>query len=133
MGERAPEARAEGEVVRAAHEWDRAMVTNDADEIGSFMADEWTIVGPAGSVSSKTEFLDLVRAGELTHDIMESQDMTVRVYGGTAVVIARGISGGRYRSEPFHLVERVSCVFVRQQERWKCVLTHLSLIDDEPL
>lgn len=120
----------EDEVVRAVHDWDRAMVTNDADEIGSFMAEEWTIIGPDGSVGGKTAFLDLVRAGELTHDIMESHDMTVGVYGETAVVTARGISGGHYRSEPFHLVERVSCVFVRKQARWTCVLTHLSMIED---
>lgn len=70
----------------------------------------------------------MVRSGDLTHEVMESHDIEVRVYGNAAVVTARGVSAGHYREEPFHLVERVSCVVVRQQHSWKCVLTHLSLI-----
>jgi ketosteroid isomerase-like protein len=126
--EPAMDAQVEDEILSTAHEWDRAMVTNDPDEIGAYMADEWTIVGPDGSIGDKAAFLGWVRSGELTHDTMESHDMTVRVYGDTAVVTGRGVSSGHYRGKPFHLVERVSCVFVREQHLWKCVLTHLSLI-----
>ena len=122
------ESRVDEELIEVARAWDRAMVTNDPDAIGAYMADDWTIVGPDGSVGDKTTFLELVRSGKLTHDVMESHDMKVRVYGETAVVIARGVSGGLYRGESFHLVERASCVFVRQQSRWRCVLTHLSQI-----
>ena len=102
------------------------MITNDADDIGRYMADDWTIVGPDGSVSGKQRFLDFVRSGALTHDVMESHDVDARFYGYTAVVIARGISGGAYQGHPFHLVERVSSVFVLHDDRWRCVLTHLS-------
>jgi ketosteroid isomerase-like protein len=118
----------EEELIGVAHDWDRAMVTNDAEAIGAYMADDWTIIGPDGSVGDKVTFLELVRSGALTHDVMESHDSKVRVYGDTAVVIARGISGGQYQGESFHLVERATCVFVRQQNRWRCVLTHLSQI-----
>ena len=52
--------------------------------------------------------------------------MRVRVYGDTAVVIARGMSGGKYQGQPFREVERVSCVFVKHEGTWRCVLTHLS-------
>ena len=57
---------------------------------------------------------------------MESHDMRVRLYGDTAVVIARGISGGAFEGRPFYFVERVSSVFVRYAGEWKCVSTHLS-------
>ncbi|MCU0647840.1 MAG: nuclear transport factor 2 family protein [Gemmatimonadaceae bacterium] len=30
--------------------WDRAMVANDAEAIGRYMAEDWAIVGPDGSV-----------------------------------------------------------------------------------
>jgi len=126
--ERTATGRAEDEVIRAAHDWDRAMVTNDPDLIGAFMADEWVIIGPDGTVGDRARFLDLVRSGALTHGVMESHDMSVRVYGETAVVVARGVSGGRYLEQPFYLVERVTCVFVLRERRWQCVLTHLSSI-----
>lgn len=117
---------AEQELIDLAHAWDRAMVRNDADAIGGYMADDWTIVGSDGSVGDKENFLALVRSGALTHDVMTSEEFRVRMYGDTAVVIARGTSGGLYRGEAFRELERTSCVFVKQDGQWKCVLTHLS-------
>lgn len=116
------------EVIHLAHAWDRAMVENNPDAIERFMTDDWTIIGSDGSVGDKATFLGLVRSGVLSHDVMETHDPTVRVYGVAAVVTARGISGGHYQGQPFREVERVSCVFVRQEGRWTCVLTHLSRI-----
>lgn len=121
----------EEELIGVADAWDRAMITNDAATIGPYMADDWTIIGPDGSVGDKATFLELVRSGNLTHHVMESHDLKVRVYGDTAVVTGRGVSGGQYQGQSFYLVERTSCVFVRQQGRWKCVLTHLSQIAEE--
>jgi ketosteroid isomerase-like protein len=116
------------ELLSVVAEWDRAMVANDPEDIGRYMADDWTIIGPDGNVGGKANFLDLVKSGVLTHDVMESHDVQVRVYGDTAIVIARGISGGKFHEQTFYLVERVSCVFVRQSGQWRCVSTHLSLI-----
>jgi ketosteroid isomerase-like protein len=107
------------------------MVENDADAIGQFMADDWTIIGSDGSVGDKANFLALVKSGILSHDVMESHDVKVRVYGDTAVMTSRGISGGRYQGQTFHEVERTTCVFVRQGGRWRCVLTHLSRIGQQ--
>jgi ketosteroid isomerase-like protein len=116
----------EEELIGVAQEWDRAIVQNDADLIGHFMADDWTIVGSDGSMGDKATFLGLIQSGALSHHVMESEGFHVRVYGNTAVVIARGVSGGTYQGQPFHEYERSSCVFVRQEGRWQCVLTHLS-------
>src|SRR5262245_58927526 len=91
------------ELVRVEEEWGRAMVANDADAIGRYMADDWTIIGADGSVNDKETFLGLVRSGALTHDVMDFDDNTVRVYGDTAVVIARGVSGGQYRGHAFRV------------------------------
>ena len=49
---------------------------------------------------------------------------------GISEATARGVSGGRYEGQPFREVERASSVFVRQEGRWQCVLTHLSKIAD---
>jgi ketosteroid isomerase-like protein len=116
------------ELIEACHAWDQAMVTNDADAIGAFMSDDWIIIGSDGKTGDRATFLGLIRSGALTHDVMESHDMDVRIYGETAVVVGRGVSGGKYQGHAFREVERVTCVFVRQSGRWKCVLTHLSRI-----
>jgi len=107
------------ELITLAREWDEAMVANDADAIGRYMAGDWVIVGSDGRVGDKPTFLDLVRSGTLSHDVMETHDLSVRVYGDAAVTLARGVSGGKYQGQPFREVERVSCVFVRRDGRWR--------------
>lgn len=102
------------------------MVENDVEEIGRYMADDWAIIGSDGNVGDKPTFLGLVESGTLSHDVMESDDFRIRIYGDTAVVTARGVSGGKYLGQPFREVERSTCVFVRQDDQWRCVLTHLS-------
>jgi ketosteroid isomerase-like protein len=114
------------ELIVVTNEWDRAMVENDAEAIGRYMADDWTIIGPDGSIGDKPTFLGLVKSGALSHDVMESDDLSIRIYGDTAVVTARGVSGGKYQGQPFYEIERSTCVFVRQDGQWRCVLTHLS-------
>jgi ketosteroid isomerase-like protein len=74
------------ELIGVVHEWDRAMVENDAESIGRYMADDWTIIGPDGSVGDKPSFLGLLQSGALSHDMMESDDVGIRIYGDTAVV-----------------------------------------------
>jgi ketosteroid isomerase-like protein len=119
------------ELMTLATDWDRSMVENDAEAIGRYMADDWTIIGADGSVGDKSTFLGLVESGVLSHNEMTSEHMQVRVYGDTAVTISRGVSGGSFRGLPFREVERVSCVFVRQGAQWRCVLTHLSRLSPE--
>ena len=117
-------------LTRVAHDWDRAMITNDADAIGRYMAEDWIIIGTDGRSMDKPTFLDLLRSGVLTHDEMSSGDLMVRIYGGTAVVITRSVSGGLYGGHRFREVERTSNVFVQQDGEWRCVLTHLSRLAD---
>jgi ketosteroid isomerase-like protein len=124
------EATTEREIRDLVARWDEAMIGNDPNVIGSFMAEDWIIVGPDGSVDSKERFLALIASGELSHDVMTTRDMQVRVYGQTAVTVASGTSGGRFRGTPFLLTERASCVFVNDHGRWVCVLTHLSSLSE---
>ena len=126
------EATTEREIRDLVARWDEAMIGNDPAAIGAFMADDWVIVGADGSLDGKERFLALIASGDLTHDIMTTRDMQVRAYGQTAVTVASGTSGGRFRGTPFLLTERASCVFVKDQGRWLCVLTHLSSLSDRP-
>ena len=116
------------ELLEIARAWDEAMVSNDAEAIGAFMADDWLIIGPDGSVGDRARFLQLVASGELTHDVMTTEDPVVRVYGDTALLIAQGTSGGTYRGTPFRMRERGTSVFVKTRGQWQCVLTHLSTL-----
>lgn len=121
----------EHDLIATVRAWDEAMVGNDGETIGRFMADEWIIIGSDGGVGDKKRFLALVASGALTHDVMTTEEPIVRLYGDAALLIARGVSAGAYQGKPFREVERSSNLFVRRDGRWVCVSTHLSKLAEE--
>jgi len=113
------------ELLDFSKRWDEAMVGNDADEIGKFMSDDWTIVGSDG-ITSKSSFLEFISSGMLTHNRMDSDEANIRVYGDTGILVARGTSAGTYNGENFSLYEWSTSVFIKTEGKWRCVLTMIT-------
>jgi uncharacterized protein (TIGR02246 family) len=122
---------AERELVDIGTSWAEAMVANDAERIGSFMADDWVIVSERG-ISTKEQFLSFVESGQLTHSSFEMVgDARVRVYGDTAVLTARVINTAHFSGQQFDQDEWTSDVFVKRDGRWLCVLSHITPANKE--
>lgn len=119
------------ELLGANEAWAKAMVANDADEIGSFMADEWIMVSERG-ISTKEHFLSFVRSGQLTHSSFEKVgNETVRVYGETAVYVARIVNTAHFAGKRYDQDEWTSDVFVKRDGKWVCVLSHITSVNKE--
>lgn len=102
------------------------MVANDADRIGSFMADEWVIVSERG-ISTKQDFLAFVRSGQLTHSMFEmSGNARIKEYGDTAILSARVVNTAHFGGQQFDADEWTTDVFVRRDGKWLCVLSHIT-------
>ena len=119
---------AENEMTTLEKEWAQAFVKNDAEAVGRYMADDWTVISPDGNVIDKATFLGLIKSGVLTHDHMEFAEVKVRVYGDTAVITARATSKGKFMGEAFSEFEWSTDFLVKQEGQWKSVLTHLTRI-----
>ncbi|QXW04767.1 MULTISPECIES: nuclear transport factor 2 family protein [Rhodococcus] len=113
--------------ILAIHEqWSTAIVSNDAERIGRFMADDWVIVSDSG-ITSKEQFLSIIQSGELTHSTFDRvNDARVRTYGDTAVLTARLTNTAHYRGRQFDADEWTTDVFVRRNGRWLCVLSQIT-------
>ena len=116
----------EAEIVKVVKAFERAMITNDANEIGSFLADDWIVVGPDGATIDKAHFVSLIQSGKLSHEAMDSEDLRVRVYGTTAIVTALTSSKARYMNREFSTLERATDVFIKRNGKWQCVITHIT-------
>ncbi|GAB3171068.1 hypothetical protein GCM10027059_38730 [Myceligenerans halotolerans] len=115
-----------------ATDWADAIVSNDALRIGSFMADEWVIVSESG-ISAKEPFLSLIESGELTHSAMTSiSEPRIRVYGDTAILTARVTNTAHYLGQRFDADEWATDVFVNRNDRWLCVLSHITPAAPDP-
>jgi ketosteroid isomerase-like protein len=116
----------EDEVMRLEKELTQAIVKNDAEAVGRFLADDWIIIDPDGGTIDKARFLAVIQSGALTHETMESDDTRVRVYGNAATVTALTTTKGKFNGQPFTTQERATDVFVKENGHWLCVLSQLT-------
>jgi len=120
---------AQTELVKWEKDFAKAVVSNDAEAIGKFLADDWMIIGPDGRIIDKARFLDVIKSGMLTHDLMESDEVQVRSYGDCAVVTALTRTKAKFAGQEFTTQERATDVFVRRAGRWQCVFSQLTKFD----
>jgi len=117
---------AAAELVAILDAWAAAIVSNDVDRIAAFMADDWIMVSETG-VTPAAGFLSLVRSGDLIHSAMDRVgDAWVRIYGDTAVITARVTNTAHYQGQEFPADEWTTDVMVRQDDGWRCVLSHIT-------
>jgi ketosteroid isomerase-like protein len=105
--------------------WDQAMVSNDAEAIGRFMAEDWVIISEHG-VMTKEKFLAVVASGDLTHETFKGEIVSVRQHGEAAVVTGRVRNNGHYKGQPFSSDEWTTDVFVKRNGKWLCVHSHIT-------
>jgi ketosteroid isomerase-like protein len=116
----------EEELLKIENEFAEAIVRNDLEGIGRLVADDWIIIEPDGGIVDRARFFEVIKSGALTHEMMESEDLRVRVYGDSAVVTAITRTKGKFMRQEFSTQERATDVFVKRDGRWQCVLTHLT-------
>ena len=117
---------AEQELLTLEKAFAEAIVRNDLEGIGGLVTDDWIVIDPNGEIVDRVRFFEVIKSGALTHDMMESEDFRVRVYGDSATVTALTRTKGKFMGQEFSTQERATDVFVKRDGRWQCVLTHLT-------
>src|SRR5436190_23606664 len=121
----------EEELLKLEEQFAEAIVENDPNAIEQFVADEWIIINADGGIIDKKRFLEVIRAGTLTHEMMQSDDIRLRVYGESAYVSAITRTKGKFMGQKFSTHERATDFFVKLNGRWRCVLTQLTRLTEQ--
>jgi ketosteroid isomerase-like protein len=116
----------EEELLKLENEFAKAVTDNDADAVDGLLADDWIVVDPDGGIIDKARFLGVIKSGALSHEMMESADLRVRLYGKSAVVTGLTTTKGKFMGQDFSSCERATDIFVKQNDRWQCVFTQLT-------
>ena len=116
----------EQELLKLEDAFAGAVANNDVEALDGLLADDWIIVDPDGGIIDKARFLGVIKSGALSHEMMESADLRVRLYENTAVVTALTTSKGKFMGQDFASCERATDIFVKQADRWQCVFTQLT-------
>ncbi|MGY0496920.1 nuclear transport factor 2 family protein [Nocardia sp. FBN12] len=117
---------ADDQLLAVLDEWQVAIVANDADRIGSYMADEWIMVSENG-ITTAERFLAFVRSGDLTHSAMRRVgEPRIRYHGELALLTTRITNTAHYQGTRFDADEWTTDVFVEEDGRWRCLLTQIT-------
>ncbi|MGK3950966.1 nuclear transport factor 2 family protein [Microbacterium sp. I2] len=107
-----------------------AIVSNDPARIAAHLGEQWRLVDSDG-ITTRQRLLDVVASGRLTHSRMHaSGEISVQIYGSTAVVVARVLNTAHFDGEEFEADEWTTDVFVRDGAEWRCVHSHVTAAND---
>jgi ketosteroid isomerase-like protein len=117
---------AKNELLKWEDDFAKAVITNNADAIGKFLADDWVIVDPDGSIIDKARFLGVIKSGLLSHELMQSEDVQLRSHDECAIVTALTRTKAKFGGQEFTTQERATDIFVKRAGRWQCVFSQLT-------
>jgi len=111
---------AEQSVKAAEHEWMEAFKNRDKEALNRLLDDQFIFTNAEGQVSNKTQYIDAATR-VIKVESYNMDDMTVRIFGDTAVVTGRWTGrltiDGKDASEDV----RYTDTFVRRLGRWRVV------------
>ena len=119
----ASQSRAEREVRAAEQQLNDALSRVDVPTVDRLWADDFQFVHPDGHVSSKAKRLAGLKPADPAAPALVStlDDMEVRVYGQTAVVLVRTSWRGTADGKPFVSPYIATHVWVRWLKGWRLV------------
>jgi ketosteroid isomerase-like protein len=111
-------------VIRLECEIADAQVRRDLTLLHQVIADEFVVTVSDGRVLTKANALRVLESGELEILSAVLTDMTVRLYGDTAVATYVSHLRVRVHGRETSASERDTDVFVRRPEGWRLVISH---------
>lgn len=106
--------------------FNKAVLTNKVDEIKKCVTEDLILVDSQGGIISQEGFFQVLEQGLLSHQTMTKQILRVKVYDNIALVTGRGQNTGTWQGQPLQADEWIIDVYKRENEKWLCVLTHLT-------
>lgn len=110
--------------------FNKAMVSNDVEQISRCMTDDWILVTPESGPVPRSRIVGAIESGVLTHASMSKSSTHCFVVGDVAWVTGRGQSSGVFQGQAIEADEYVTDIYRRVDGQWRCMLTQLTPVAD---
>ena len=90
---------AERALVQMEHELAAAIEKSDTVKYQRLVGDDYTFTNQDGVVKTKADMIAVYKSGELKYESASFDDIKVRLYGNTAVVIGRSTVKGQNKGQ----------------------------------
>jgi ketosteroid isomerase-like protein len=114
----------EDQIKKLEQDWAQSTVKNGASAVDQFEADDIFSTDPGGRLTDKTQDKKDLSSGDLKFESMELADMTVHVYGNTAVVNGTNTLKGNYKGQDISGKYRFTDTWVKRNGKWQVAASH---------
>jgi len=101
-------------------EWVKALVRGDVATLDSVMADDFFFAYPMEG-DDKAQFIGDVASGEIRVEFLNRENVTVRIWGSTAVLSAHDSAKWFYQGRDFSGHYKVVGVYAEREGKWELV------------
>jgi ketosteroid isomerase-like protein len=112
--------------------WNHALETKDTKALDLLLAEAFVSVDIDGSIQTKNEFLAGIKAPDYQPSQAVTEQSSVQVYGGSAVVVGVFRTKGVEKGKTYVHRERFVDTWVKSNNTWKCVAAVTVLISSKP-
>jgi len=109
------------EIVDLERQAKEAALHRDAAFSERTLADDYMAITPLGQVVSKSDTVAARKTSQIKYGMIDISEMTVRLYGNTAIVTARAEVKGTELGEAFSGPYRFTRVWMRRNGHWLTV------------
>ena len=122
------DAAVQGKITALEKLWNQAYKSGDTKALDALLDDAIVLINDDGSVQSKKEFLDSVKASNAQEQQVAPEFLKVHVHGGVAVATGvlrvKGVQGGKSYTRR----ERFVDTWFHKGANWVCIATNATPI-----
>jgi len=110
----------EQELRQLNDEWVKALVRRDATTLDRIMADDFVFAYPLEG-DDKAQFLDDVLSGDMLVEHLSRENVSVRIWGQTAVLTGRDSVKWLYKGREFSGHYKIISVYTQRNNLWQLI------------
>lgn len=114
-------------IIALENSWNQAELHNDAHAVDMLLADDFEMTVADGYTLNKAALLASVRDTSYRPEVLQSENMEVRMYGNTAVVTGSYLEKGKEKGKAFERRGRFTDTWINFSGEWRCVASHFSV------
>jgi ketosteroid isomerase-like protein len=105
-----------------------ALLAEDSTFLERNYAPNYMVIGANGVIRDRAQVIDDLKNGGQTFDELSNDNVTIRIYGDTGVVMGRTTTKGTFRGQPALSPTNFTRVYARENGQWRLVANHASSV-----
>jgi len=118
----------EKEVLDTEYAWCQAYLKADPAALADIELDGYVLTDPQGRAVTKENEIAELKSGSTRFIELSSHELSLRVYGDTAIVTGRTVLKAVEDNEPHDGIFQFTDTFVRQNGRWRVAAEHVTRV-----